>query len=75
MTGECAENLGRMLQAAIEDDDVVLGKFRSKNVFWPLVHFIIKMNELTDIVNTWDPHTKENGLEHQKKLLHFLMGM
>ena len=66
---------GRMLQAAIEDDEVVLGNFRSKNVFRPLMHFIIKMNELTDIVNTWDPHTKENGLERQRKLLQFLTWM
>ena len=35
-----------MLQAAIEDGEVVLGNFRSKNVFRPLMHFITKMNEL-----------------------------
>ena len=44
-------------------------------VFRPLMHFIINMNELTDIVNTWDPHTKENGLECHKELLRFLTWM
>ena len=65
----------RMLQAAIEDDEVVLGNFRNKNVFLPLMYFIKNMNELTDIVNTWDLHTQENGLERQKKLLRFLEWM
>mmetsp|Transcript_21657 Transcript_21657/g.32094 ORF Transcript_21657/g.32094 Transcript_21657/m.32094 type:complete len:187 (+) Transcript_21657:3-563(+) len=62
-----------MIQLAINDPEVIVGAFRNKNVFYPLMHYIRHMNNLIDIANgklgNYDP---TNGREMQEKLLDIL---
>lgn len=62
----------QMLEKALVDDDVVL-TLKNKDMYRPLIYLCCYWNDLVDICNGRDgPHTPENGLERQHKLLSIL---
>lgn len=60
----------RMMRKAVDDPALVLGTFRQKEVFKPLIILIEKWDKLVDIMNGRNyNYTPENGCAVQRELL------